>query len=141
MSSKQRSAPAVALNFLWVIDVDYSTRHHHGAMLRYLNYSRQLLSAGHRVYFVVQSQPENFHREREFFEELKNDSAFTDFFECSYSCPRWKNRLATLSLFPALGNKWLASEQAAVANYCSALAHKLNIDLCIFSNRQLFFLA
>src|ERR1700685_45490 len=129
-----------ALSLLWVIDVDYSTRHHHGAMLRYLNYSRQLLAAGHRVYFVVRSQPEEFHREREFFDQLKKDGTFTDFFECSYSYPRWKNRLATLSLLPALGNRWLASEQAPVASCCRELMHKLKIDLCIFSNRDLFFL-
>lgn len=139
-SPKQRNAPA-ALNLLWVIDVDYSTRHHHGAMLRYLNYSRQLMAAGHRVYFLVQSDPADFQREREFFNQLKRDGTFTDFSECSYSYPRWKNRLATLSIIPALGNRWLASEQAAVASYCRELVRKLDIDLCILSNRELFFLA
>jgi glycosyltransferase involved in cell wall biosynthesis len=140
-SSTQWDAPAAVLKILWVIDVDYSTRHHHGAMLRYLNYSRQLLAAGHRVYFVVHSRPDDFDREREFFEQLKNQGTFTDFFECNYSSPRWKNRLATLSIFPALGNRWLASAQAPVANYCRDLARRLNADLCIFSDRQLFFLA
>lgn len=129
-----------AVNFLWVIDVDYSTRHHHGAMLRYLNYSRQLIAAGHRVYFLVQSQPE-FQREREFFDELRQDGAFTDFFECAYSFPRWKNRLAALSLLPSLGNRLLSSEQSQVVNYCRELADKLQIDVGLFSNRHLFFLA
>ena len=132
---------ARALNLLWVIDFDYSTRHHHGALLRYVNYSRQLMAAGHRVYFAVQSQAGEFDREREFFDQLKRDGIFTDFFECSYSYPRWKNRLATASISPSLGNRWLASEQARVANYCRELADKLAIDLIIFSNRQLLFLA
>lgn len=130
-----------ALNLLWVIDVDYSTRHHHGAMLRYLNYSRQLIAAGHRVYFLVQSPSVEFHREREFFDHLKQERTITDFFECGYSYPPWKSRLAALSILPSLGNRWLASEQAAVANCCRELALKLDIDLCIFCNRRWFFLA
>ena len=140
-SLKPFSAPAAAaLNFLWVIDVDYSTRLHHGAMLRYLNYARQLIAHGHRVYFLVQSQPD-FHREREFLLHLKAEGTITDFYECAYLCPRWKSRLATLSILPALGNRWLASEQKQVADCCRRLAQQLAIDLCIFSNRQLLFLA
>jgi glycosyltransferase involved in cell wall biosynthesis len=149
-SSKPRKTPLAgpparenerALNLLWVIDIDYSTRRHHGAMLRYLNYARQLMAAGHRVYFVVQAEPGEFHREREFFDQLRRDGAFADFFECSYSYPRWKTRLATMSILPSLGNQWLAADQAPVANYCRELAQKLAIDLIILSNRQLFFLA
>lgn len=128
-------------SFLWVVDVDYSTRHHHGAMLRYRNYSKQLVAAGHRVYFLVQSQSGAFDREREFFEQLRAEDAITGFFEYAYSCPRWKTRLATLSLLPGLGNRWMAFEQAALANYGRELIQELNIDVCILSNRQLLFLA
>jgi glycosyltransferase involved in cell wall biosynthesis len=128
------------LNLLWVIDFDYSTRHHHGAMLRYVNYSRNLVAAGHRVYFLVQSQSAEFHRECEFFNDLKNDRAITDFFECAYSYPRWKSRLAALSILPSLGDRWLASEQATVETCYRELIAKLDIDLCIFCNRLLLFL-
>jgi glycosyltransferase involved in cell wall biosynthesis len=128
------------LNLLWVIDFDYSTRHHHGAMLRYVNYSRNLVAAGHRVYLLVQSQTGEFHREREFFDGLKNGHTITDFFECAYSYPRWKSRLAALSVLPPLGDRWLASEQAMVEKRCSELARTLDIDLYILSNRQLLFL-
>lgn len=130
-----------ALNFLWVIDVDYSTRLHHGAMLRYLNYSRRLLASGHRVYFLVESPTPEFHREREFFSQLRADGAFTDFFEASYRFPRWKNRLATLTVLPSLSNLWLSAEQSRVARECRALAARLEIDICLFSNRQMLFLA
>lgn len=140
-SLKAPSPPAAALNLLWVIDVDYQTRHHHGAMLRYLNYARQLIGQGHRVYFLVQSLSSAFHREREFLNQLKSDGIITGFFECTYSPPRWKNRLATLSLSPALGNRWLAFEQAQLADCCREIVRSLDIDLCVFSSRQLFFLA
>lgn len=130
-----------ALNFLWVIDVDYSTRHHHGAILRYVNYSRQLIAAGHRVYFIVRTQSADFGREKEFFQDLKNDRAITDFFPCSYLYPRWKARMAALSTFPSLANRWLAADQDRVFEYCRGLAQRLDIDVCVFSNRELFFLA
>jgi glycosyltransferase involved in cell wall biosynthesis len=138
---KREIQPARPLNLLWAIDVDYSSRHHHGAMLRYLNYSRRLLAAGHRVYFLVESQAAEFHREREFFDQLKNEGTITDFFECAYSYPRWKSRLATLSLSPALGDRWLAPEQGILTNCCGDLISKLAIDLLIVSNRRWLFLA
>lgn len=133
---------ADALNFLWVIDVDYSSRHHHGATLRYVNYSRQLIAAGHRVYFIVVTKSGEFSpEEAEFFRGLKNDRVLTDFFPCGYSYPRWKSRLATLSVFPSLANRLLAAEQNRVFAYCRELTRKFDIDVCLFSNRDLLFLA
>lgn len=128
-------------NLLWVIDFDYSTRRHHGAMLRFRNYSQQLIARGHRVYWLVRSQSGHSDQEREFFNELRYERALTDFFECTYSPPRWRTRLATLSVLPALGNWWLAPQQHPVASHCRELIRGLNIDVCILSSRNLLFLA
>ncbi len=129
------------MNFLWVIDLDYSTRHHHGATLRYVNYSRRLVAAGHRVYFIVRTETAAFGREEEFFEQLKHEGTITGYFPCSYSYPRWKGRLAGLSFLPWIANWWLAADQDQVFEHCLKLAQRLEIDVCLFSSRDLFFLA
>jgi glycosyltransferase involved in cell wall biosynthesis len=128
-------------NLLWVIDVDYSTRHHHGAMLRFRNYSKRLIASGRRVYWLVQSHSGEFHREREFFEQLRDEGAITDFFECSYTAPRWRTRLATVSILPGLGNRWLAPQQEAAADCCRELIRELGVDVCLIASRKLLFLA
>jgi glycosyltransferase involved in cell wall biosynthesis len=129
-----------SLTFLWFIDFDFSTRLHHGATLRYLNYSRELLALGHRVYFVVQLQAEEAELSRRFFSELKEQGTFTDFFDCTYSYPRWKGCIAKLALLPAVANRWLARNQLAALKYSQELVSKLEADVCIFSNRRFFFL-
>ncbi|MBV9763189.1 MAG: glycosyltransferase [Acidobacteriaceae bacterium] len=128
------------LNLLWVIDIDYSTRLHHGAMLRFINYSRRLVAASHRVYFLVEARSEDFRREREFLGQLRAADDITDFFECSYRPSPFKNRLATLALLPSLANLFLCSEQSLLVNESRELARRLEIDVCLFSNRRLFFL-
>lgn len=130
-----------ARNLLWVIDIDYSTRHHHGAMLRFRNYSRQLIGMGWRVYWLVRSQSGEFDREREFLEQLREQGVLTNFFECKYSAPRWRTRMATLSVLPVLGNRWLAPQHRALSDYCRELIHEFAIDVCIVSSRALLFLA
>jgi len=129
-----------SLTFLWFIDFDFSTRLHHGATLRYLNYSRELLALGHQVYFVVQFQAGEAELSRNFFSGLKQQGTFTDFFECTYSYPRWKGRIATAAILPALANHWLARNQLPVLKYSEELAFRLGTDVCIFSNRRVFFL-
>ena len=128
-------------NILWVIDIDYSTRHHHGAMLRFRNYSKHLIAGGRRVYWLVQSQSGEFEGEREFLEQLRDERALTDFFECRYSVPRLRTRLASLSLLPSIGNRWLAAQQNALAARCREWIRELEIDVCIVSSRHLLFLA
>jgi hypothetical protein len=130
-----------ARNLLWVIDIDYSTRHHHGAMLRFRNYSRQLIGMGWRVYWLVRSQSGEFHREREYLEQLREQGVLTNFFECKYSAPRWRTRMATLSVLPVLGNRWLAPQHRALSAYCRELIHEFAIDVCVVSSRALLFLA
>src|SRR5438105_3205156 len=125
-----------SLTFLWFIDFDFSTRLHHGATLRYLNYSRELLALGHHVYFVVQLQAEEAELSRRFFSGLKEQGSFTDFFECTYSYPRWKGRIATLAVLPPVANRWLARNQSPALKYSQELACKLETDVCIFSNRR-----
>jgi glycosyltransferase involved in cell wall biosynthesis len=129
-----------ALTFLWFIDLDFSTRLHHGATLRYFNYSRELIALGHRVYFVVQLQAGEAEAGREFFSGLKEQGTFTDFFDCTYAYPRWKGRIATLAILPPLANWWLARNQLPALKSSQELASKLGADICIFSNRRFFFL-
>ncbi len=129
-----------ALTFLWFITLDFSTRLHHGATLRYFNYSRELVALGHRVYFVVQFQSGEAELGRRFFSELKEQGTFTDFFDCTYTYPRWKARIASLAVLPSLANRWLARNQLPALKSSQELASKLGADICIFSNRKFFFL-
>lgn len=104
------------MTFLWFIDFDFSTRFHHGATLRYLNYSRELIRLGHRVYFVVEFQSGETEAGAQFFRELKERSAITGF------------------------SSWLARDQRSAWEHSRKLASELSSDICIFSNRRSFFL-
>jgi glycosyltransferase involved in cell wall biosynthesis len=129
-----------SLTFLWFIDFDYSTRLHHGATLRYFNYSRELLAVGHQVYFVIQLHAGEAKLSRAFLSELKQQGTFTNFFNCTYSCPRWKRRIATLAILPSLANRWLAQNRLPALKYSQELAATLRTDICIFSDRKFLFL-
>lgn len=128
------------LNFLWFINFDYSTRNHNGATLRFFNYSRQLVAKGHRVYFFVQETAED-EQIKQFFNELKAGGIMTDVHFCTYLCPPWKTSLASLLVFPSLANAMVASGQKQFYGYAHRLAQQMNIDVCVFSDRKLFFLA
>ncbi len=128
------------MTFLWFIDLDFKTRLHHGATLRYLNYSRELVQSGHRVYLVVEFQPGEAEAGRKFFSDLKELATFTDFFGCTYSYPRWKGRIATLSVLPSIANRWLAPDRSQALAYCEQLVWRLKATVCLFSNRRFFFL-
>jgi glycosyltransferase involved in cell wall biosynthesis len=82
--------------FLWIIDFSFSTRLHHGGLLRYFNLSRELVAQGHTVTFGVffEDQPE---RSAEWFESLKAEGVLTNYYEIKVdkTLSRW-NRLAML---------------------------------------------
>jgi len=65
---------------LWLVDLEYATRLHHGATLRQLNYSRELIDLGCQVHFGVNFEPENLRAGEQFFQGLKDCGSITDFF-------------------------------------------------------------
>jgi glycosyltransferase involved in cell wall biosynthesis len=82
--------------YLWIIDLSYASRQHHGGVLRYLNFSRELVAQGHTVTFAVhyEDQPAKC---VEWLDSLKAEGVLSDHceFAVDTSLPGW-NRLATL---------------------------------------------
>src|SRR5436190_19805322 len=93
---------ASGLHFLWIIDFDYSTRTHHGGSVRFFNFAPELLAQGHTVTFVVRFNDADREPSRAWFEAQKQAGVFTDFVEVDWQAPRWRIRLATASIYPAL---------------------------------------
>jgi glycosyltransferase involved in cell wall biosynthesis len=127
--------------YLWIIDLTYSTRLHHGGLLRYVNLSRELVAQGHSVTFAVcfEDDPE---RGREWMESLCKDGVCTNYCEFVIPplLPRWR-RLATLLL--PFGLHGLAIrpfvEQSTAA--IESVLKQFPADLVIVSSRQLLFTA
>ena len=78
---------ASSLNFLWIIDFDYSTRAHHGGSVRYFNFAPELLAQGHTVTFVVRFTEADKEPSRAWFQAQKEAGVFTDFVEVDWQLP------------------------------------------------------
>ncbi len=89
-----------SLNFLWIIDFDYSTRAHHGGAMRYFNFAPELLAQGHTVTFVVRFTEGDKEPSRAWFKAQRQAGVFTDYLEVDWQIPRWRSRLATAALYP-----------------------------------------
>jgi len=127
--------------FLWVIDLPFANRHHHGGLLRYFNLSRHLLAQGHSVTFAVR-----FDQDRDqasaWLESLREAGTFTDFcaIDIDPSLPRWHpaaNLLLPFGVHGLLTRPFLNSVIAAL----NTLAERYNVDTVIVSSPQLLFAA
>jgi len=129
------------LNFLWVIDLAYSTRLHHGGLLRYFNLSRELIAQGHSVRFAV-----NFEDQREqaaeWLESLKAENALTDFCELKLdrSISPWRRAAALLLPFGFHERAIRPFVDDAMAALTAA-ARRFPCDIVIVSSRTLIFAA
>src|SRR5215472_18860564 len=54
-----------SLTFLWIVNFEYPTRLHSGSTLRHVNYSRELIRLGHRVFLAVRFEPQYEKESRE----------------------------------------------------------------------------
>jgi glycosyltransferase involved in cell wall biosynthesis len=128
------------LNFLWVIDFEYDTRLHHGALLRYFNFAPELIAQGHSVTFAVNFLDRARGPSIQYFEKLKAEGVFSDFIETNLEAPMWRMRLAARLVHPALSNFVLRPVQSRFAAQIDAIARERNSDVILLSGNRLLFL-
>ncbi len=129
------------MTILWVIDFEYSTRLHHGATMRFVNYSRELRALGHQVYFAVLVEEEDPEPSRAWFRELIADGVTADVFELRYSPSKFARSLAARLIQPALGGLVLRTPRKTVVDAVQVIIDRQRVDVVITSKRKLFFLA
>jgi len=83
-------------SYLWIIDFTYSSRHHNGGLVRYFNYSQELISAGHSVTFAIVIERDR-EQSLEWMRSLRDKGVCSDFYELLVETPGW-NRMASLLL-------------------------------------------
>jgi glycosyltransferase involved in cell wall biosynthesis len=127
------------MRLLWVIDFDYATRNHHGAILRYVNYATELMRLGHAIYFAAELDPRYREGSRSWFQELIDQGVIKNWIELTY-VPTVR-RGGVLTLIPALSNLVQRKSQHSLANAVIEFARRETIDSVIVSNRRLLFLA
>ena len=138
---EEGTLPTACLKFLWVVDFDYPTRLHHGGVLRFVNYSRELLLRGHRVYLATNFDPAYREESLLWFASLKEQGIISEFFELSYSPPRRHFWLAARVMHPGVRNWILRKFQKTTTQSARGLIAKLSIDIVVVSSRRLLFLA
>jgi glycosyltransferase involved in cell wall biosynthesis len=130
---------ASSLNFLWIIDFDYSTRAHHGGSVRYFNFAPELLALGHTVTFVVRFTEADKEPSRAWFEAQRQAGVFTDFVEVDWQLPRWRSRLATAALYPGWAARILRPVYREAMARIQALLVERKTDVLVVSARKFFF--
>ncbi|HSR07453.1 MAG TPA: glycosyltransferase family 4 protein [Bryobacteraceae bacterium] len=130
---------ASGLNFLWIIDFDYSTRAHHGGSVRYFNFAPELLAQGHTVTFVVRFNEVDKEPSRAWFEAQKQAGVFTDYVEVDWQIPRWRSRLATAVVYPGWAARILRPAYRGAMARIEALLAERKASVLLVSARRFFF--
>ncbi len=126
----------------WFIDFAYSSRNHHGGILRFLNFSRELIARGHQVYLIYTVQTADAAATQEWFQGLQNSGAISGFARLELLLPpRWRVRLGTLLFHPAFNDYLLRSARKEVIERARLLLQQQQSDLFLISNRRLHFLS
>jgi len=129
------------LRILWFINPDYRAGLRHGGSLRFFNLAKELVRAGHEVYFVMRKVEESeAARKREFLATLKEQGMMTGFFEIEFSYPRLRGKIGSVSTYPGAANRLLKKYQNQAAARLSEIAHEKQINLAIFNDRDQLFL-
>lgn len=128
------------LNFLWLIDFEYDTRLHHGALLRYFNFAPELIAQGHSVTFAVNFLDQDRGPSIQYLEKLKADGVFSDFIETNLKPPMWQKWLAARLVYPGLSNFILRPVQRRFASAIDAIARERGSDVILISGNRLLFL-
>jgi glycosyltransferase involved in cell wall biosynthesis len=129
------------MTLLWAIEFEYSNRLHHGALMRFVNYSRELRGMGHRVFFAVLLEEKDPGPSRAWFEELIENGTISGYFELQYQPPESARRRAARLIHPALGNRVLGPHRRGVVDAVATILRENKVDAMITSKRNLFFLA
>ncbi|MEO8053265.1 MAG: glycosyltransferase [Acidobacteriota bacterium] len=127
------------MNFLWIIDFDYSTRTHHGGSVRFFNFAPELLAQGHTVTFVVRFEEADKEPSRAWFDAQKQAGVFTDYREVDWRLPRWRSRLAAVLVYPGLAAHILRPAYRNAIAQMQALLAESQASVLIVSARKFFF--
>jgi glycosyltransferase involved in cell wall biosynthesis len=122
-----------------MIDLTFETRLHHGGLLRYINFSRELVAQGHSVTFGICYDGDR-ERGREWVESLQTEGVFTNHCEIDLpaSLPKWR-KLATVLLPFGLHGVAIKPFLNASLNAMEAALKQFPADVVIVSSRQLIF--
>ena len=128
------------LNFLWIIDFEYGTRLHHGALIRYFNFAPELIAQGHTVTFAVNFLDSDRGPGIQYFQELKTRRVLTDFIETNLEAPAWRLQTAARLIYPGLANFVMRPVQKRFAAHIDAIARERESDVIVISGTRLLFL-
>ena len=130
------------LRITWFIEFSYSSRGHHGGMLRVVNFSRELIASGHKVNMVYVTEPGDVQASREYFQELQSAGIVSGFTSLTLPEPaKWKIHLSTLLLYPACGEYLLRDARRDVVQRARAILQETECDVVLLSSRHFYFLA
>jgi len=112
----------------------------HGGNLRWLNFSRELLLRGHRVYFSINRHPHDaLAAQRRYLEELRQQHFLSGVLELDYSLPPTLSKLAHALVLPSLTNRCLRRHQTPVLSTIRAFIAHRYVDAILLSARPLLF--
>ena len=131
------------MTILWFLDLDPVYGMRNGATLRYANYSRALVSAGHRVCYVLTNYPgKDPSQRRDYLTRLQAEGYLSEFFEFDIdSVPRRASVLASLTVYPAFRDRVLARYREDLRRRVHGLIERVAADACILSHRVWLFLS
>lgn len=129
------------LRIIWVLPLQFNYGIEHGGHIRFFNYSRILREKGHEVYFAVRAgKNETSEKRRSYLEDLKQKGIISDYYEIEYHHPNFRGKLARLLSFPKLSRRILQSYHAPLIAQIKNIIKERDINLCVISYRDLFFL-
>jgi glycosyltransferase involved in cell wall biosynthesis len=131
---------SLKLRFLWLFEPNYHYGMEHGSHLRVFNWTAQLISQGHEVYFAVRrNQTDDLIEKKKYLAQLLEQKILTDYFEVEYNYPRLRGKLAQMVVHPKFVNFLLRDAQAPITKAISDFVASKRIDVCVFMDRALLF--
>jgi glycosyltransferase involved in cell wall biosynthesis len=132
--------PRQRLRIKWFIEFQYSSRNHHGAILRFVNYSSEMLARGHQVSFVISCRSADADCSLEWFEQLKQTKQISSYFFIGEPLPGgWHTLLGSLDR-SAVSEGPRQRDHLVIIEQARAIVREHPADLFIVSSRRLFFL-
>ncbi len=124
------------MTIAWFLIVDSKGGLHDGGALRYFNLSRELIAAGHRVYYILARDPAESERLQEYLTPFVNDGFLTGYFEVDFPpYPRWRGKLSRLTLLPSARSWVLRASQRAFKREVFGRVREIGADVCLVSHR------
>jgi|CXWL01.1.fsa_nt_gi glycosyltransferase involved in cell wall biosynthesis len=131
-----------ALSILWLIDLQPRFGLWHGATLRWMKLSRELVRRGHHVCLSVNHHdPTETRSKREFLEDFRALGWLSSWTETHYAFSPQRGKVAHVLGHPGLTNRVLGSVQKATTLHVEREVDRLKADVVIVSERKLLFLA